>query len=481
VGNGSVVGSLLILLRRGLDNRVARFLFELLTREYYVDGRRRILLADVLALYAREAMSCPLYVRFAGDIAKLILKLAFYAARIDEEQVVALLRDPALRRGLVMVSRSIARYGLGRALLFDAPFFVVWNFTNMCNLRCAHCYQAGKPYVVELDGSEKLRVVDELDQSLVTGLALSGGEPTLDPSFLAVVRRAHEYGMYPAVATNGISFANFEFALKARKAGLRYVEISVDSAKPSVHDKFRGVPGAWRKAIEGVKNAVKLKFPSVAIATTVTKMNLNEVEDVLDLAESLGVKRVVFFNFVPTGRGRENVGLDLSPEEREEFLKVIYREGKRRKLEIVSTAPQYGRVILQESYGEEVSPLHFVPSLRDPVSKTIAELAGGCGAGRVYAAIEPDGTVTPCVFMPIPVGNVRKTSFHTIWTNSELFLRLRSRENLKGFCGRCPYRELCGGCRARAYAYFGDPLASDPGCVYNVRDWAKVVKLGGTP
>lgn len=476
--NGSTIGRLLVILRRGLDNRLARYALELLTKEYYVDGRRRILLADLLAVYAGEALKCPLYVRFAGDVAKFMLKLATYAARLDEEQVKLLLRDPSLRRGLVMVSKSIAKYGLGKALLFDAPFFVVWNFTNICNLRCAHCYQAGKPYLRELNGSEKIRVVDDLDRSLVTGLALSGGEPTLDPSFLPVIRRAHEYGMYPAVATNGISFASFDFAYRARRAGLRYVEISIDSARPSVHDKFRGVPGTWRKAIEGVKNAVKLRFPSVAIAMTVTKINLNEVEDVLDLAESLGVKRVVFFNFIPTGRGKENAELDLTPEEREEFLKVIYRESKRRKLEIVSTAPQYGKVIMEESYGGEVSPLHFLPSLRDPISKTVAEIAGGCGAGRVYAAIEPDGTVTPCVFLPLPVGNVKSTSFHDIWTKEELFFKLRDRDNLKGFCGRCPYRELCGGCRARAYAYYGDVFAPDPGCVYNLRNWRELARVG---
>ncbi|RLG86146.1 MAG: radical SAM/SPASM domain-containing protein, partial [Thermoprotei archaeon] len=197
------------------------------------------------------------------------------------------------------------------------------------------------------------------------------------------------------------------------------------------------------------------------------------VEDLLDLAESIGVKRVVFFNFVPTGRGKENLWLDLDPFEREEFLRTIFKEMRRRRLEIVSTAPQYGRVVLQLSGGRVSAPTHFYVG-GDPIVRAVAEFVGGCGAGRVYAAVQPDGTLIPCVFMPIPVGSLRKHSFWELWTTSPLLRSLRDRGNLKGYCGRCPYRNVCGGCRARAYGYFRDPLAPDPGCVYNARYWKKL-------
>ena len=202
-------------------------------------------------------------------------------------------------------------------------------------------------------------------------------------------------------------------------------------------------------------------------------MNLHEVERVLDLAEEIGVNRVVFFNFVPVGRGEENAWLDLTPEEREEFLRMIYREMKRRKLEIVSTAPQYGRVALQMSSGQEVAPTHFYVG-ENKVVKALAEFVGGCGAGRIYAALQPNGDVTPCVFFPVKVGNVRVKTFREIWDTAPLFQQLRDRDLLKGFCGKCPYRYICGGCRARAYAYFRDPLAPDPGCIYNKADWERV-------
>jgi radical SAM protein with 4Fe4S-binding SPASM domain len=277
---------------------------------------------------------------------------------------------------------------------------------------------------------------------------------------------------YPAVATNGWMFANPAFLEKAKKAGLRYMEVSVDSADPKKHDEFRGRKGSWERATKALQNAVKMGI-NHAMATTVTKYNIDEIEDMLDLAESLGVKRVIFFNFVPTGRGEEIIDMDLDPIEREEFLRTIYREMKKRKIEIESTAPEYGRVTLQMSGNQEIAPTHFYVG-GDPVVKSLAEFIGGCGAGRIYAALDPDGTVMPCVFLRIKVGNIREKSFREIWATSPLMRKLRDRNNLWGFCRDCPFREICGGCRARAYSYYGDPLAPDPGCIYNIGEWKKL-------
>ena len=261
--------------------------------------------------------------------------------------------------------------------------------------------------------------------------------------------------------------------MKAKNAGLRYVEVSLDSANPKKHDWFRGVSGSWERAVKALKNAVKLGI-SNALAVTLTKTNMDEVEDILDLAESIGVQRVVFFNFVPVGRGKENVWLDLSPLEREEVMRTLFKEMRKRSgLQILSTAPEYGRVSMQLSGGKDVAPTHFYVG-NDPIVRSVAEFVGGCGAGRIYAGIQPDGEVIPCVFMPIPVGNLRKNLFWDIWTSSPLFNLLRNRGELKGFCRKCPYKNVCGGCRARAYAYYGDPMAPDPGCIYNLKEWRKL-------
>ncbi len=431
-----------------------------------------------MAEYAGDKVECPRGV-LTKKFIKFIITTVAKAFKVNEEEVKAALSDPAVRRGLALVLEGLALYGVTVPQKFPAPFLVVWNFTNMCNLRCKHCYQrADKPLPNELTLEEKLEVVRQLDEAGVAAVALSGGEPTIHPHFWRVVRELSDRFIYVAVATNGWVFAEKKMVEKAKKAGVRYVEISVDSADPKKHDEFRGIPGSWERAVRALKNAAEVGL-NTAMATTVTRMNVDEVDQLLDLAEEIGIKRVVFFNFVPTGRGKEIVDLDLSPEEREEFLKKIALEMKRRKLEIVSTAPQFGRVCLQVGMGM-VAPTHMYVGKQDididKVITSLAELVGGCGAGRIYAALEPEGTVTPCVFLPVPVGNVRERHFREIWETSELFQKLRDRNNLWGYCKACPFREICGGCRARAYGYFNDPLAPDPGCIYNKKYYDEIVE-----
>ncbi len=319
----------------------------------------------VLAKYVGESQ-CPTVTHFVAPFFEMGMKLATAWLHANEEPIKQLLSDPAIRRGGIVTTLrgGIALFGVTTPQKLPAPFFIVWNFTNACNLKCMHCYQnAGRPLPNELTLEEKLRVVKELDEAGVPAIALSGGEPTVHRDFWPVLAEINRRGgFYSAIATNGTTFANIEFAERAKKLGLRYVEISIDAADPNVHDKFRGgVPGAWAKAVQGgLRNAVRLGF-SAALAFTVTKYNIHEVDKILDLAQEIGVKRVVFFNFIPVGRGgRENLEIDLSPEEREEFLRHIYKEMRRRKMEIISTAPQYGRVVNQLSNGEDVSPTHFV-------------------------------------------------------------------------------------------------------------------------
>ncbi len=474
------MGALLAAVRILFSNPAVRLVLRAATRDavcrYDGEEVKAPIVYHALAMYAGvRVVSCPLEARVTASLLDAVIDAGIRMLGGDVNEVRKALRDPALRRGVATVLKGLGIYGVTVPQKMPAPFLIVWNFTNMCNLRCRHCYQrADKPLPDELSLREKLRVVDELDRAGVAMVALSGGEPTIHPDFLTIIHELSRRGIYTGVATNGWRFADIDFLAKAVKAGLNYVEVSVDSAKPHRHDWFRGVNGAWERAVKALENAVKLGV-NHAMAVTVTKMNVDEVEDILDLAESIGVKRVVFFNFIPVGRGEEIVNLDLDPLEREEFLRTIYREMKRRKLEIVSTAPQYGRVAIQLSGGEDVAPTHFCVA-SDPVTKAVAEFVGGCGAGRIYAAIQPNGDVSPCVFMPIVVGNLRRRSFIDIWNNTPLFHKLRNRELLWGFCGKCPYKYVCGGCRARAYAYFNDVTAPDPGCIYNLKYWRDVVE-----
>lgn len=395
------------------------------------------------------------------------------------ESLHRVLETPYWRKGVIATIKGLAYFGANKPITTGAPLFVVWNFTNRCNLRCKHCYQNAGPHLSnELDTNEALNVVRDLSDSDVSSIAFSGGEPLLRQDFFKVASHAKDYGMYVAVATNGTLITS-EIAKKLSKT-VDYVEISLDGATPESHDNFRGVPGSWERAVCGIKHLIDAGV-TVGIATTATKTNISEIHKIIDLTEQLKADYFICFNFIPTGRGQEIAKLDLSPLEREELLKGLYRRliqnmVSNKKTQIYSTAPQFARVGL-EMQRQIMSELCMARSDFQPVipashyanlpglTKGVAEFIGGCGAGRVYAAISPEGDVQPCVFMPIKLGNLRKHSFEYIWLYSPVLNKLRDRNNLKGGCSLCPYKYVCGGCRARAYGYFKDYLMHDPGCI----------------
>jgi radical SAM protein with 4Fe4S-binding SPASM domain len=399
------------------------------------------------------------------------------------------LKDSIFRRAMSSVIEGLVRFGVAKPFTPGAPFQVVWNVTRACNLKCKHCYEnAGKKGLDELSTAEALKTIDRLAEAGVVFLAFSGGEPTIRPDILTLIRRAAEYGIYVAVATNGLSFSNPERVKRFKEAGMKFVQISIDGAQAETHDEFRGVPGAFKKTISGIKNCVAEDL-FVEVSTTVTHHNLGEIHDVIRLCENLRVRWLMFYNLVPVGRGTELIDTDLTPQEREYLLEVLLdriNNPQQSSLEVLTTAPQLGRVAFEAntqggSQNEIVSPTHF-NNVRLPAQmRGLTEFIGGCGAGRFYVAIEPNGDIYPCVFFPhtkaMKVGNILRDDFRTIWTHSPLLQRLRNKGLLKGACGTCKTRYVCGGCRARAISYFGDELGPDPGCIHNQEYWDK---LSGT-
>jgi radical SAM protein with 4Fe4S-binding SPASM domain len=178
---------------------------------------------------------------------------------------------------------------------------------------------------------------------------------------------------------------------------------------------------------------------------------------------------------VPVGRGKDIVAADPSPQEREQLLRFFNEKlSEDHKIAILSTTPQLARVALQEhSPNQEdiIMPLaHMEATKVSKRAKALGDFIGGCGAGRLYCAISPEGNVQPCVFMPLVLGNLKTERLEDIWRSSPVFKDLRDRMKLKGRCGRCEFKFVCGGCRARAYAYHDDYLMSDPGCIKQVSE-----------
>lgn len=321
---------------------------------------------------------------------------------------------------------------------------VFLELTKVCNLSCVHCKaEAGEPLPEELTKRETFEFVDSLISLSKPLLILTGGEPLMREDLFDIASYATENGVRVALATNG-TLIDEKKASNIKKSGIKRVSISLDGSNPDVHDKIRGVEGAFERAITGIEG-LKSHGVEVQINTTVTKQNLHDLSDIMELCLDLQLKALHLFLLVPVGCGLEiEEKSQLQPEEYERVLNWFYRKSKDTKLELKATcAPHYFRI-----------------------AKVDAKRRLGCLAGISVCFVSSLGYVQPCGYLPLNAGNIRESGIDEIWQNAELFKSLRNPELLKGKCGVCEFRYACGGCRARAYAKTGDFLDEEPCCVY---------------
>jgi radical SAM protein with 4Fe4S-binding SPASM domain len=347
------------------------------------------------------------------------------------------------------------------------PLIISWNVTRKCNLQCSHCYinasteKHPEEYTDELTTEEAKKLIDQISEVSRPMLILSGGEPLLRKDIFEIIRYGTQKGLKMALGSNG-GLIDAGVAKKLKEAGIKTVSISLDSAIPEKHDEFRGVNGSWQKAIDAIK-ALKENGVLVQVNTTLTQQNYNEIDNIMTLSEKLGVENFHLFFLVPTGRGTKIV--DISPAMYESMIKNTFAKTTRHRLNVrPSCAPQFMRVAKD-------------------MNLDMRQWIRGCIAGFYYCRIFPNGEVTPCPYLPVKLGNVKEKNFKDIWFNSDIFKTLRNPDALKGKCGACDYKTLCGGCRARAYGLSsdfidycgdlhepselkGDYLLEDPWCVY---------------
>ena len=395
----------------------------------------------------------------------------------DRSQVRDVLREGAGRRALWNLLKSVSDYGVGTPQTLRAPVSVVWSLSYGCNLRCMHCYQnASRPSPDELTLEEQLDVVDQMAQAGVSMIVLSGGEPLTNPHLSKLIERIRTHDIAVSIDSNGV-LMNQAVVESLKRAGVASVELSLDSINPGAHDRFRGLDGAFEKTL----NALDLCSEAgifTTVATTTTAMNYADSSKLIALAKSHGARRVVFFDLIPAGRGRGIEQLRLSQHQLLDLMALVKRESEGSGIEVFTELPQFvvysstGDVSSVSNHTERSVSIErltvstfFDCAGRGNVYRKYAPYLGGCPAGRMYCNIQPNGDVTPCMFMPeYPIaGNLKSQSFEKIW-NSETFQVLRDRACLKGKCRECKFTIVCGGCRAKAAAYHGDYLASDPTC-----------------
>ncbi|MGO9951301.1 MAG: radical SAM protein [Dissulfurispiraceae bacterium] len=342
------------------------------------------------------------------------------------------------------------------------PKWIAWEITRRCNLRCVHCRSSSEMVIKEhpdFPTEEAFRILDNISSYAKPVVVLSGGEPLLRSDVFDIARHGTDKGLRMCMATNG-SLVTDDICTKIKASGMKIVSMSLDGASPEVHDDFRNEKGAF----ESVMRAAAL-FKSYGIEfiinSSFTKRNEEEIPKVYKLAKKIGATAWYLFMIVPTGRGEEIMGELISKERYEDILDWHY-EMEKDELDMLvrpTCAPHYYRIVLQKAKKEGVKVERRTLKFSTGGSK-------GCLAGQLICLIDVDGNVLPCSYFPKPAGNLRTQSFRDIWENSELFKELRDFKSYKGKCGKCEYLNVCGGCRARAYAVHGDYLAEEPFCNY---------------
>jgi radical SAM protein len=345
---------------------------------------------------------------------------------------------------------------------FDsAPFTIAWEITRSCAYACAHCRADAQPRrdPRELDTADGKRLIDMLAGFGTRPiLVLTGGDPLMRRDIFELARHADERGLRVSLTPTATALATRERMRKARAAGVRRVAFSVDAADPAVHDRFRGFDGSFERTLAGIKNARAEDMP-LQINTTVCASNVDQLEQFVPLLQEWAVVQWSVFFLVPIGRGARLPM--LTAQEHETVLGWLCDLTDSAPFDIKATAaPQYRRIVRQRSRRLAGAGFHFPDGLDRPGH------GKGVNDGRGFMFISHVGQVMPSGFLPLVAGNVRDDDPVALYRNSPLFRELRDPTALKGKCGRCEFREVCGGSRARAYGVTGDHLAADPSCPY---------------
>ncbi len=348
----------------------------------------------------------------------------------------------------------------------DKKPVVVWNMTKRCNLKCVHCYaQAVDPSGKdEISTEQGKTIIDDLAQFGSPVMLFSGGEPLVRQDLVELAHYAVSKGMRAVISTNGTLITK-EKAKELKEVGLSYVGISLDGGEET-HDKFRGVPGSFKKALEGVENC-KAEGLKVGLRCTLNKSNWREVPTIFKLLKDLDVPRACFYHLVYSGRGSELIKEDLSHEETRQVVDLIMDETK-----ALADAGNPKEILTVDNHAD--GPYVYLRMLKeDPErAKEVLELLQyneGNSTGRGIGCISWDGQVHADQFWRNHTfGNVLERPFSEIWNDPkiELLHKLKDKKpHVGGRCAECRYLNVCAGnFRARAEAYYDDIWAQDPAC-----------------
>ncbi len=361
-----------------------------------------------------------------------------------------------------------------------APFLVIWEVTRACALACRHCRAEAVPRrdSRELSTAEGVQLIEAIagfgqPRPL---LVLTGGDPLRRPDVYDLVAASRDAGLRVALTPSGTAAVRRPQLMRLQAGGLARLAVSLDGSTPAIHDAFRGVQGSYDWTMRILGEARDLGLP-LQINTTVTRHNRADLPALATCVAQLGIALWSVFFLVPTGRGRAEDG--VSAQSVEAVLNDLFDLAGSMPFGIKTTeAPQYRRVVRERlcgvrrdgrvTSGGGRARLPF-PGPDGGPARPQADAIGRAGLpvndGNGFVFVDHVGEVMPSGFLPLRTGNVRTGSLAEIYRTHPIFCQLRDPALLHGRCGRCAYRALCGGSRARAYAMSGDYLGDDPCCM----------------
>jgi radical SAM protein len=374
----------------------------------------------------------------------------------------------------------------------ETPFLAIWEVTQSCDLACKHCRAAAQPiaHPDELTNAEGKALIDQIAAMGVPIFVFTGGDPLKRADVFELIRYAAEKGVQVALTPSATPLLTREAIFRLKEAGLVRLGISLDGSTPEIHDAFRGLPGAYARTIQAIEWANEAGIP-IQVHTTISRHNANDLDNLCALFERLAIVMWNVFFLVPVGRGQLDDLLD--GEEFERIFGQIYQLSNRVNFQIKTTeAMHYRRYLLQHNLEERRINHEYMPGhghghtvitkqaamvyepgepTSDAQTRTANWTTRRVNDGKGFLFISHVGNVYPSGFLPIHAGNIRETPLSEIYRNAPIFKSLRNTSKLEGKCGACEYKEICGGSRARAYAVTGDPLAQEPCCIYQPKNW----------
>jgi AdoMet-dependent heme synthase len=333
----------------------------------------------------------------------------------------------------------------------DHPFLVVWETTRACSLVCRHCRAAAKVHrhPQELDGAEALKFLDQVARARPGIFILTGGDPMQRPDIYDLIGYATSKSLRVALSPSATPLFLKADLKRMKELGCARISLSIDGANRESHDRFRGVKGTWDMTMQSLEN-IREAGIEVQVNSTFTRQNIGDFDAFVKLLDEIKPVLWSVFQLVPTGRGK--VGDLLNAYEMEELFVKLARLSAKVSYDIKTTeGHHYRRVVLQQLHDEKAL------KKRAPI---------GINDGKGFVFVSHIGEIQPSGFLPITGGDVRKDELLEVYRNSEVFRNLRNSNLLKGKCGVCEYRDICGGSRARAYSLTGDYLGEEPLCAY---------------